>query len=93
MDRCPEDPNAHCRNSGVQPGRVDAVAIVEDEAIVVRSREDCPELRQGPRRRRVTSPLTGSSQRRASCITTITYNTRNRTVLTTQKSAASSTEA
>jgi hypothetical protein len=43
-DRCAENPDTHRGHSRIQPGRVDAVAIVEDEAIAVRFRENLPEL-------------------------------------------------
>ncbi len=48
MDRRAEDANTQRRDGRVEPGRVDAVAIVEDESVGVRCSENLPELLQGP---------------------------------------------
>ena len=44
----PDDPDAHRGDGGVQPGRVDTVAVVKDESVAVRCREDLSELLEGP---------------------------------------------
>ena len=48
MDRDPEHANTHRGDGGVEPGREKTVAIVQDEAIAVRFREELPELLAGP---------------------------------------------
>jgi hypothetical protein len=53
LDRGPEDPHAHRRDSRVEPPRVDTVSIMEGEPGGVWLREDFPELLEGPNGRRV----------------------------------------
>ena len=53
----PEDADTHRSDGGVEPRRVDAVPIVEEEAIGVRGREGFPELLHGPHRGRMTGDV------------------------------------
>jgi hypothetical protein len=46
---CPEDADTHRGHGCVQPGRVNAVPIVEDEPMAMRFRQDLPELLEGLR--------------------------------------------
>lgn len=52
-DWSPEDADTHRSSGGIAPGREDAVAIVADEPVAVRSSEDLPEQLHGPRGGRV----------------------------------------
>jgi hypothetical protein len=53
LNRGAEDPDTHRGDGAVQPGRVDAIPIVEDESIRVRCSEDLLALLQGPSGRRM----------------------------------------
>jgi hypothetical protein len=49
----PEDADTHDRHAGIQPYRIDAVAIVENKPVGVGFRENLPELLERPRGGRV----------------------------------------
>jgi hypothetical protein len=49
LDWRAKDPDTHGRHGRLEPRRLDAVPIVEDEAVPVWLRQDLPELLEGPR--------------------------------------------
>lgn len=53
LDGRSEDPDTHGRHSRIQPWRIDAVPVMEDESVAVGCGEDLPELLESPRGGRV----------------------------------------